>query len=138
MDPVREAGATFYLENSTLKEGKKPGVYIGEARLTATVHEIELWEQAIEHLNGLVLHKGRDFKTELIDILQGKHQELEQEIEKERTVALGEVERLRTEAQHAVADLVRAKQVIRGLDARVAQLKERIQEQQRVHNLTKG
>lgn len=124
MDPMKDPGATFYLEDTELKEAPKGGKYVGTAKLTASVHDIDLWEHAIEHLNGLVLHRGKDFKTELIGVLKDKNEELEQVVEKERTVLKDEIERMSAAVQHAEAASVKAAQRIRLLEVKATRLEQ--------------
>jgi predicted ribosome quality control (RQC) complex YloA/Tae2 family protein len=122
METVNEPGATFFLEHSEIKQAPN-GSYVGNARLSATVHDLELWEMTIEHLNGMVLHRGKDFKSELIDVLQVKNTELEDKVETEHTILQGELEQARTQANHADAEKVRANQRARLLAAQVETLK---------------
>jgi len=132
MDSMKEAGVTFYLEGTSLDLSPGRGnKFIGRAKLTASVGDVDLWEEAIEHLNGLVLHRGKDFKTELIDLLQGKTAELEETVEKERTVLQGQLEQERTRAQHAEAAEVKVRQQNRLLEAKVSRLQDRLDQWER-------
>jgi polyhydroxyalkanoate synthesis regulator phasin len=125
MEAINQTGVTFYLESHNLRTTPS-GAFVGYAELTATVVDKDLWDQVVDHLHGMVLHRGKDFKTELIDVLRDKHSELEQKVEQEKTVLQGALEHARTSARHAEAAKIQASQRIRLLEAKVLHLQERL------------
>jgi hypothetical protein len=124
---VEDAGVTFYLDDSELGKGvadAKGKKYVGKAILSATVRDVDLWEQLMEQINGLLMYKGSDLKTELIGVLQNRASKMEKSMETRDAEQAEQVQRADQRASLAEGDKVRAEQRVRLLEAEVARLKE--------------
>lgn len=109
--------------NATLTATDQEGQYAGKATLHAVVDDPELWRQVTEQLQGMELYRGKDFKTELIEVLRRRNEDLEEEAEKVSGNKDEQIERLTQEVGLARAGKVRAEQRVRLLEAQVKLLK---------------
>jgi len=116
---LKIAGVTFYLEDSSCVAGKK-GTYVGHARLSAAVNDVDLWDRLLKQLNGMVLYRGSDMKTQIINVLQGKNQALEKSVGQIQDQMVDKVERAEQRASVAEADKV-------DLEKKVAELERELE-----------
>lgn len=97
MDTDKSAGVVLYMENAQLIRGAE--AYVGQAKVSATVSDIDLWESIVSQMNeGIPLHKGKDFKSELIDVLQDEKEKILEDTGRERQSLVTENEQLRQQA----------------------------------------
>jgi hypothetical protein len=122
MDPSL-SGIKFYVKKSQIWTGETTK-FQGEVQLTASFDRQDLWNAVLERLNGLNLHRGGDIQSELIEILQGKVELLEAEVQARGNVDRERAQRAEQEASLARADAVRSKQQVELLQAQI-QMKDR-------------
>jgi predicted RNase H-like nuclease (RuvC/YqgF family) len=115
------AGVVFYLESSDL--GEAAAGFAGKAELTATVTDIDLWESVLHQLKeGLSLHRGKDFKQQMIEMLQEEHEELKETAQRTEESKTAEIERLRQQLDAASSDLWQKDQRISLLELELSRL----------------
>lgn len=117
------AGVTFHVDKHTLLNGsevKAPETrYLGLVTLKAHFNRKDLWEAVIKRLDGATLYKGGDIQTELIEILQGKIELLEEDLADRGTVDRERAIRAEQQASLARAEAVRASQHVELLQAQL-------------------
>lgn len=84
--------------------------YKGSVQLLCHFNRVDLWEAVLRRLNGLEMHKGSDIQSELLCILQGKVELLENELEQHGKADRERAQRAEQAASLANADKVRAEQ----------------------------
>ena len=81
-------GLTFHIESSSLQEKH------GRVQLSASVNDLDLWEEVLKKLDGFRVYTVADLQTALVEILQDEQKET-------KTVHEQEIESLRQELEHA-------------------------------------
>lgn len=73
MEPMNKLpGLTFYVDASSLKDGH------GSVRLSATVKDIDLWDQVIKKLNNFRVYTVSDLSTAMVEVLQEESKEVKE------------------------------------------------------------
>lgn len=125
MGNERVAGVVFYLEESTISEAAEG--FTGRAKLSAKVTDVEMWEAMVAQLaEGLSLYRGKDFKSQLIEMLQEDQEALKIETERKIQNLIVELERHKQTVDQQAAALITAERLIREQSAALAQYNEQI------------
>lgn len=120
-----KVGVTFHVMHSEV-QGNPGGGYSGKVTLHGVVADLDLWEKVIEQLRGMELYKGRDFKSELIEILRQRNDELEQSAGKLADDKDATIQHLMRELEGAQRAQGAAEQNVRIYQAREAALQEEL------------
>lgn len=123
------AGIRFFVSHSSRSAGA-PGKtkFQGTVSLVAHFDRDDLWEAVIRRLHGLELYKGGDIQSELIEILQGRLDLLEKELEDKGTEDRQRAQRAEQSASIATADKVRAEQQAELLKAQLGMKQRELEE----------
>ena len=93
--------------------------YKGKVTLHGVVEDLDLWDKVLEQLNGMELKRGRDFKSELVEVLRKRNEELEQTAEQITDDKDAVIQRLIQELDQAQAAQSSAEQGSRILRAQM-------------------
>lgn len=119
------AGIVFHVMDSEISKAVS-GKQHGKVALSAVVDDLDLWEKVLDQLNGMELHRGRDFKGELIEVLKKKNQELEKKTERVAEDKDSHIQRLTQEIDKIRYGKSVVDQNLRLSQARVAVLEEEL------------
>lgn len=122
------AGIKFFVASSSIEATppthSSPGKYQGTVILTGHFNREDLWTSIVQRLNGAEMHRGGDLQSELITILQGQVEQLEEQLQSQGTADRERAQRSEQASSIAVADAVRARQHAQLLQAQL-EMKER-------------
>jgi hypothetical protein len=119
-----DAVITFFLSEASVNKSLRG--YTGVAKIEARVADPDVWEAALEQLNGLEIYKGSDFKTELIRALRGHQETLEGDMERSARENHEALERLTQHFKAESAARIQAEQRVRILEAKIAETSEEL------------
>lgn len=119
------AGVVFHVMDDDIARATD-ATYKGKAILHAVVEDLDLWEKVIEQLNGMELHRGRNFKDELLEVLRRRNSELEQTAEQIADDRDSTIQHLLQQVDQAQQAQAAAEQNQRLADAKVAVLDEEL------------
>jgi len=121
MGAERVAGVVFHLEEAKLKEAAEG--FSGHALLSAQVTDIELWQAMVDQLTeGLPLYRGKDFKSQLIQVLQEDQEALKTASERKVQELTAELERTRQTVNQLYMELGEARKLVIEQQAFIGQL----------------
>lgn len=109
MNEPSVAGIKFNVTGSAVQAGSSTK-FMGSVTLAAHFNREDLWQSIVRRLDGLELHKGGDIQSELITILQGQVDILEEQVGQQSTADRQRAQIAEQAASIATADKVRAEQ----------------------------
>ena len=110
MKDTSVAGIRFSVVDCAVTAGATTK-FQGKVTLVAHYNREDLWEAITRRLDGIELHKGGDLQSELITILQGQVEMLEQQVAHQGHIDRERAQRAEQTASIAQADKVRAEQL---------------------------
>lgn len=137
MKETSVAGIKFYVTDKKLESGSQfyKVKYKGSVTLTGHFNREDLWTSIVDRLDGLEMHKGGDIQSELITILQGQVDMLEQQVSQQGTADRERAQRAEQAASLAESERVRSAQHVELLQA---QLDMRTRERDAAMTTNKG
>jgi hypothetical protein len=111
---LNKTGVILYLKEANVVEGATG--YSGDVTLDAHVDDLDMWHAIEKQLSeGLHLHRGKDFKSQLIEVLQDQQVELKDRLERERLAAVEENQLLKRDLGIARDKLLKSEREIETL-----------------------
>jgi len=115
------------LETANLRMTEE-GVLMGHAIINAVVEDADLWDKIVNQLKHFEVYRGKEFKTEMIEILRNRNESLEVALQKKEINSNEETQRLLQQASVDRAARVKAEQELRLMSTRVLQLEAQLEE----------
>lgn len=118
MPEQKENLVTFHLIGASISEVVGADGYSAKVTLDAKVKDLDTWEGILQEFDGLVVDRA-DFKSEIINILRKKNDELEVKANQIGLSVSEAIQRANQEVSLAKSELVKAQQQIRILEAKL-------------------
>lgn len=130
------AGIKFFVAESELTAGSN-SKFQGTVTLTAHFNREDLWDAILKRLDGVEMHRGGDIQSELILILQGQVDQLEEQLRNQGTADRERAQRAEQTASIATADAVRSKQHAELLQAQLNMRTRELEDTQKANQAWK-
>lgn len=118
MTEQKENLVTFHLMTASISEVAGADGYSAKVTLDAKVRDLDTWEGILQEFDGLVVDRA-DFKSEIINVLRKKNDELETKSKQIGLSVSETTQRANQEVSLAKSELVKAQQRIRILEAQL-------------------
>ena len=129
MKDVSLTGIKFKVDSASIEQGTGTK-YIGRIGLVGHFNREDLWQAIVRRLDGIEMHKGGDLQSELIILLQGQIELLEQQVANQGNEDRARAQVAEQEASLAKADLIRTQQHVQLLQAQLEMRHNELRQQQ--------